>query len=305
MHIHVLTAETLNVVVEGRYFSCSRNSPVYDQVKAGVFDDQPVEYFDALLTPIETLKTAVGSLKLGNGAVVEVTHNSVLYNGAPVHPVLIAKVLDVIAEGFPADPWIEFVKNLYTNPDVASREEIYMFMEGAELPITEDGCIIAYKRVTAEYKDCHTGTFDNSIGQVVTVPRESVDKDRRNLCSRGLHFCSKSYLGHFVGARIVLVKVNPADIVSIPADHNNSKGRTWKYEVVGELSEEEVNKMRWPAVVANDSSDWDWADLDDDDDYGDNSDVIDDEDEDEDEDDDDDDDDDDTPDYDDWEPAVV
>lgn len=255
MHYHVLTSETLNVVVEGRYFSCPRNSHVYAKVKAGVMDDQPAEYFDALLTPIETVKTALKSQ-----ATVEVTHNSVLYNGAPVHPVLIAKVLDVIAEGFPAEPWAEFVKNLYANPDIASREEIFLFMEGAELPLTEDGCIIAYKRVTEDYKDIHTGTFDNSIGQVVTVPRESVDKDRRNLCSHGLHFCSKSYLASFSGARIVLVKVNPADIVAIPADHNNAKGRTWKYEVVGELSEEEVNKMTWPAIVSNDGSDWNWDD---------------------------------------------
>jgi hypothetical protein len=33
----------------------------------------------------------------------------------------------------------------------------------------------------------------------------------------------------------MIVKVNPRDVVSIPSDYNDSKGRTCRYEVVGEL----------------------------------------------------------------------
>jgi hypothetical protein len=44
-----------------------------------------------------------------------------------------------------------------------------------------------------------------------------------------------SYLNHFGGARTVIVKVNPRDVVSIPSDYNGAKGRTCRYEVIGEL----------------------------------------------------------------------
>jgi hypothetical protein len=58
-----------------------------------------------------------------------------------------------------------------------------------------------------------------------------------NTCSTGLHFCSKEYLDHFGGhdSRTVILKINPRDVVSIPADYNATKGRTCRYEVIGEL----------------------------------------------------------------------
>jgi hypothetical protein len=52
-----------------------------------------------------------------------------------------------------------------------------------------------------------------------------------------LHFCSLDYLSHFGGhdSRTVVLKINPRDVVSIPADYNATKGRTCRYEVIGEL----------------------------------------------------------------------
>jgi hypothetical protein len=52
-----------------------------------------------------------------------------------------------------------------------------------------------------------------------------------------LHFCSQEYLPHFGGSdsRVVIVKINPRDVVSIPTDYNNAKGRACRYEVIGEV----------------------------------------------------------------------
>ena len=33
----------------------------------------------------------------------------------------------------------------------------------------------------------------------------------------------------------MILKINPADVVSIPTDYNASKGRACRYEVIGEL----------------------------------------------------------------------
>jgi len=90
--------------------------------------------------------------------------------------------------------------------------------------------------VRSDFTDCHTGKFDNSPGQVVTMPRNEVNEDKDQTCSSGLHFCSLSYLSSFYGDKVVILKINPRDVVSIPSDYNNAKGRCCRYEVIEEKS---------------------------------------------------------------------
>jgi hypothetical protein len=77
--------------------------------------------------------------------------------------------------------------------------------------------------------------MNNSVGEIVEMERNEVDDNKDRTCSTGLHFCSQDYLNHFGGERVVIVKINPRDVVSIPSDYNDSKGRACRYEVVGEL----------------------------------------------------------------------
>jgi hypothetical protein len=75
------------------------------------------------------------------------------------------------------------------------------------------------------------------------------------------------------GNRVVIVEIDPRDVVSIPSDYNNAKGRCWKYKVVGEVPPEDAAEMIWPAVTSfdveyDDDYDDDWDD--DDDDWADN-----------------------------------
>lgn len=150
------------------------------------------------------------------------------------------RVLPVLkANNFNLKPLFRLLENIEKNPEEFSRNELYLFLDHNDLPITSDGCFLAYKMVRNDYKDIYTGKIDNSVGKIVEMKRENVDKDRHRTCSVGLHFCSHEYLSHAYcsggGKRLIVVKVNPADVVSIPSDYNNSKGRCWKYEVVDEL----------------------------------------------------------------------
>jgi hypothetical protein len=77
--------------------------------------------------------------------------------------------------------------------------------------------------------------MDNSVGKIVEMERNEVDDNKDNTCSSGLHFCSESYLKSFGGSRTVIVKINPRDVVSIPTEYDNAKGRACRYEVVGEV----------------------------------------------------------------------
>jgi hypothetical protein len=144
-------------------------------------------------------------------------------------------MISMLQEGFDVTPMANFMENLFSNPSKRAVDELYGFLEKNSLPITPQGHFLAYKRVRANYTDCHTGTMDNSVGRVVEMERNAVDDDKDRTCSAGLHFCSHSYLGHFSGDRVVIVKINPRDVVSIPSDYNDSKGRACRYEVIGEV----------------------------------------------------------------------
>ena len=135
------------------------------------------------------------------------------------------------------------------NPSKRAVDELYGFLEKNSLPITPDGCFLAYKRVRGDYKDCYTGTMDNSVGCVVEMERNMVDDNRDNTCSAGLHFCSHDYLRSFSGERTVIVKINPADVVSIPSDYDNAKGRTCRYEVIGEVAQSPDDKVEFSKPV--------------------------------------------------------
>lgn len=157
-----------------------------------------------------------------------------------LHQAITARVIKMSEQGFDPQPMINFISNLYSNPSKIAVDELFLFIEQSELPITEDGCFIAYKIVRNDYLDIYTGTMDNSVGNVLAMPRNMVDDNRNNTCSQGLHFCSRNYLRHYGSGsrsadRCLLVKINPMDVVSIPSDYNNAKGRTWTYEVVGEV----------------------------------------------------------------------
>lgn len=178
-------------------------------------------------------------LNYGQGN-VSVQGESLFWKGKELHNSMASRMIQMLQDGFPIEPMINFMENLYNNPSKRAVDELYGFLEKNQLPITPDGHFLAYKKVRDNYFDCHSGTMDNSVGKVVEMERNEVDDDKNRTCSSGLHFCGMSYLSHFGGERIMIVKINPRDVVSIPTDYNEAKGRACRYEVVGELGAEEA-----------------------------------------------------------------
>jgi hypothetical protein len=159
-----------------------------------------------------------------------------------------------MGENLPFEPLVKFLENLMQNPSHRAVNELYDFLEAGELPITEDGHFLAFKNVRSNYMDIHSGTFRNQVGDVCEMLRNKVDEDKDRTCSYGLHFCSIAYLPHFSdsdGGHTMIVKINPKDVVAIPADYNNTKGRTCKYEVVAEYKED------WRSKIDRGESGWD------------------------------------------------
>ena len=107
------------------------------------------------------------------------------------------------------------------------------------MPITEDGCVLAYKAVNSNYMYKYTGTMNNSVGETVSIDRGKVDDNRDKGCSAGLHCGALDYVRDYgsedSGDHIMIVKVNPMDAVSVPHDCQHQKLRVCQYEVVAEM----------------------------------------------------------------------
>lgn len=177
-----------------------------------------------------------------------------------LHNAITSRIIDMAKAGLNVTPLANFIENLMNNPSKQAVDELYLFLEATKLPITDDGYFIAYKLVRDDYMDIYTGKFDNSVGQRLWMSRNEVDDRRNNTCSTGFHFCSKEYLPHYGSAtnsRCVLVKINPADVVSIPSDYNNAKGRCNAYEVVGEYKDWASMKEYTDSVVVSGDNPWD------------------------------------------------
>ena len=224
---YLIQGNNIVVVIGNNSHTISKTHISYQKVVDAIKADD----WDTVKDVIEPQKVVIN---YGQGN-VEVQGDTLYWKGKEMHNALSSRMIEMLQEGFPVEPLINFMDNLMANPSYRAVSELYTFLEKNNLPITSDGHFLAYKKVRANYRDCHTNTMDNSVGQILEMPRNEVDDDQNNTCSYGLHFCIQEYLAHFGGERTVIVKINPADVVSIPTDYDFSKGRTCRYEVIGEL----------------------------------------------------------------------
>lgn len=177
----------------------------------------------------------------------DINGNVVTYNGRQLPAVMAQYIIRLNTEGFDLAPLEKFTANLFANPSYRATQECFKFLEANEMPITEDGCFIAYRSVTLDYKDHRTGQWDNSIGAICEEDRNLVDEDPNNTCSKGLHVCALGYIhgpqSHGYGgsrSHWVIVKVNPRDVVAVPHDYKNTKMRVCRFEVVGQLDKSKI-----------------------------------------------------------------
>lgn len=223
----LIQGNNITVVIGTKTHTISKTHITYEKVKEAIKAGQ----WDVVQNIIEPKKVV---LNYGQGN-VSIQGETLFWKGQEFHSTMATRMVQMLQEGFSIEPLVLFMENLMQNPSYRSVNELYGFLEANNLPITPDGHFLAYKKVRENYTDVHSGKFDNSVGMVCEMERNLVDDNKDNTCSAGLHFCSQEYLKHFGGERLVIVKINPRDVVSIPTDYNNSKGRTCRYEVVGEV----------------------------------------------------------------------
>jgi hypothetical protein len=194
---------------------------------------------------------------------IEVKDGSVFVSGDVVRSIVADRIINFLADGIDCLPIFKFITRLHLNPSKRAVDELYTFLEHKHLPLTETGTFLAYKAVRQDFTDKHTGKFDNSVGNVLEMPRNKVDDDKNVGCSYGFHAGTLAYATNFAGGndRMVLVEIDPADVVSIPTDCEFQKLRTCRYKVVAECERpltEHVYESRFSTENDDDVDDeWD------------------------------------------------
>lgn len=259
---YMMQGKNLVVVIDNRPHTIHASHMNYQKA----IDAVKANDLDALKEIIDPKSMVINAGK-GN---IAVRGDKLYWKGERFDNYLAVKLIEMMSTGFPIDPMVAFMENLMENPSKRAVDELYKFLERGDMPITPDGHFLAYKKVNKDYMDIHSETvwnkplnlmtdeeaaklplrggkrkectIDAELGNlVVSMDRNRVDDERNNTCSDGLHFCSESYLRHFSSGKgsdiVIIVKINPKDVVSIPSDYRDAKGRACRYEVIGVLED--------------------------------------------------------------------
>lgn len=203
--------------VRGKMYSFATSHPNYSAAKQAVKDKNQDEI--VRLADLPKVIEDFCAIPPGDRPTVEVKDGNIYYRGKVLANSLTKRITQLIKDDFPFEPMLKFLENLMLNPSFHAVQELYNFLEHRNLPITEDGCFLAYKSVTMDYLDWHTKTIKNTVGATPSMPRNEVDDNWRQECSSGYHVGAIEYVQNFgcEPCRILIVKVNPKDVVACEA----------------------------------------------------------------------------------------
>lgn len=191
---------------------------------------------------IEELVNPVAKVvKFGKSKLTVTPEGIVEIDKQAVDELLSERILEMAKLNLPVEPLVNFVRKVRQNPSFRAQKELYGFLDYGKLPITPSGNFLARKVARPDFLDKHSGTVDWSPGKTVSMPRSRVDDNSANTCSYGLHVYSREYSKHFAseGDAILVVEIDPADVVAVPPDYNNTKMRVCKAKVIQKLEHED------------------------------------------------------------------
>ena len=228
---YIITNNSITVVFDGISHTLNDGHLNYAAIRKAIIDRQ----FDKIPALVDIPK-AINRYSYGN---IKIENGAIKYAGQLVHNYICDKIFSFMKEGLPFEPLVAFLDKLMKNPSKRAVNELYSFLEHKAMPITPNGNFLAYKSVDSNWRDHHTGTFDNSIGNTLEMNRNAVCDDADVGCSFGFHAGSLEYARSFGGGaiRLLIVEIDPSDVVSIPKDSNCQKLRTCKYKVTAEYAQ--------------------------------------------------------------------
>jgi len=230
----IISQNSATVVKNGESAIVHRDSPNYKAV-ADLLLNEDFENAWAMTN----VKKAIEEFSQGK---IKVTDNDkVFYGTFEVRNRMTDKLVEMIRDGAEGTKaFCAFFEAVMT--DIESdyvREQLWPFIESQCIELNDDGTFTGYRAVRSDYLDKHTGTIDNSVGQVVVMPRHMVNPDPNEPCSAGLHVGSLDYAKGYKrgGERLMKVKCHVRDVVSVPYVYDAGKLRCCRFEVIEDITD--------------------------------------------------------------------
>jgi hypothetical protein len=221
-----LTNDTITIVWKGKPITVQKSAANFKGLRAAIVSENWAD-IENHLTAAKTLKDwAKGRFTFNE------TTGEVLCDDKPLPRELNQRLINVASSGADPTPILLFWERLQKNPSWRSVQQLWSFLAHAHIPLTTDGCFLAYKGVQNDYKDAHSGKYDNTPGNIHEMPRNQISDDPNEACHVGFHVGAYGYAGTF-SHRVVICKVDPEHVVCVPYDHNAQKMRVCRYEVIG------------------------------------------------------------------------
>jgi len=252
---YIVTSNAITVIWEGRPYMVNTDNPNYTGLKNALLNAE----YDSIGRFLD-IKKQIEDFSHNS---IKIISEKVYYGNYELKGFVIDKLLEFLRSGAKdAQPILNFIEKLMFNPSKNSVDQLYTFLSYKTLPLTETGNIIGYKGVDTDFYSKHgnkntiviTGNVDangrilNKIGETIEVARNSVDDNKDNHCSHGLHIGSYDYAKDWAGnnGHLMMVEFNPSDAVSVPTDCNFQKLRVSKYKVIGEVPFERIKETEAP-----------------------------------------------------------
>ena len=230
---YVISANSATVIRDTESRTVQSDSPTYDVVVQHLIKGEYDKAWE-----LADIKKAIETFSNG---IVEVNEaEEVLLHGQVIRNGMAEKLIQMVKDGESGvEAFAKFMEAVMM--DVASdhvREQLWPFIESQCIELNSDGTFTGYRAVRHDYMDKHSGTFDNSVGQTPSIPRNLVDSDPNTPCSAGLHVGSLAYAEAFRTGndRLIKVKCHVRDVVSVPYDYNAGKLRCCRFTVVEDIT---------------------------------------------------------------------
>lgn len=273
---YVIGKNNIMIIIDGVANTVLNTHPNFsklvDLLTEGDYNAQDI----ALLLNIKS------ALKQYSDGEIDINGSVVSRNGVELPEALGRRVLQCWKKDVPYRHLLNFFDRLEKNPSNRAREQLFTFLSHKGIPITEDGCFYAYKAVRKDWysytagdnskvthgKTNEAGQIFNGIGEYIEVTRNYVSDDPEEGCGSGLHAGSEAYALGFRrdGGRMIVVKLDPANVVSVPRDCEYQKLRTCAYSVVaeykGQLSSDATRQCPYDDFGSDEDWDYDEGDLD-------------------------------------------
>jgi hypothetical protein len=232
----VFKADGSNVIVPPDH-------PRFDEIFQGLVVSKPQ---DASVVDLIDLNQLVERVFTPISQNITVLDGEVFFDGDPIDPLLSSTILDFLDEG-DAGALVNFTEKLYTNIDADVRENLFRWLKNVDLTLTPDGNIIGYKGLTSNFGSItqgpgivngveQNGSLDNTPGNLLEMARSLVVANPSIGCAVGLHVGTRKYATNFASptGKVVIVEVDPRNVVSVPYDCGDQKMRVSKYRVLEE-----------------------------------------------------------------------